>query len=679
MAQSFSFENRGLFLTDYKSNTHLGTRMILEEALSEPFLLRCTLTSDSFDPDDQLGQTITCNWNELAGDKQTEKRQFHGYISHIAYLGENEDNQLAHYEIQVRPWLWLLKFKSSRRVFQQQSLKDILATVFDDAGFSSHYKLGSLPSNTRTYCIQYDETDFDFVHRLLAEEGVHYYFRHTSSGHTLYLHDASNPYDSASVAKVEHKNVRSGSLPLINEWTRHKRFHGTSIAAANYDYANSQLVDSGVKSSKHSIANNHSLSLSHFPVDTITGDFKDLSSTVVNTRLAQMEADYSKVEGRSFIEDWELGTEFELSAHPDSGATGKFVLTRIVHTIEAKEQAAQYDNVFEAHPSDMPSYPKPIPKPVIAGLQTATVVGTETGEPQHDAQGRIKIQFPWDTEAGDSPSCWVRVAQGMAGASLGMQFIPRAGEEVIVSFLNNDPDQPVVTGALYNSTHQPPYAEQNSTKSGIKSQLGSQPNELYFDDKKDNELIYLHAAKDHQLLVENNLTEQITGEYAHTTEKAMTLTGNDNYSLTIKEAITEKAKSTSREADDSISEKAKTITIEADDTLTLKVGSNSIEITTSGIKISASKLEMSASGAASLDGSSVKVSSSANTEVSAGASLKLSANASAEMSGNAGVTLSSNAQFKASGMAGAELSSTAMTKVSGAAMTEISGALVKIN
>ncbi len=664
MANSYQIENRGLYFSDSSGNSHLGHQVTIEEGLSTPFLIQGILVSNNFSTSDQLGQLLTCHWNEVADNKQKEKRVFNGYLTEVQLLESQSDHDYQRYKITLRPWFWLLTLRKNSQVFQQKTLGDILTSIFNDAGFSGNYTLGSLPSDERNYCVQYNETDFDFVQRLLAEQGIHYYFTHSNKSHQLTLHDPNSPYETADISKLDFIASRSGEEMILTKWQPKLKVHSSAISTVNYDYENTKLIDSGDTKSSNTIANNTKLTQYEFGTNSIKGDMTDISSATAKIRLNQIQSDYSSVEAESNVEDITLATQFSLSAHPDSKQLGDYAIESIIHSIEASEQSVKYHNNFTCRPSSNPSFPQPISKPVINGLQSAIVVGDEVGQPQHDKSGRIKVQFYWDKVGGDSPSCWIRVAQTMASASLGMQFIPRIGDEVLVSFVNNDPDQPIVIGSVYNSKNTPPYPEVNSSQSGIKTQLGEQANEIRFDDKKDKEQLYFHAAKDHIVEVENNFTQTVTAEFTSTTEKAISITGNDDYSLSVTKTL---------------SETAKEISITADDKITLSVGSNSIELSSSGITISCDKLTISASGDIAADGTNVKVSSTADTKISAGANLKASATAKADIQGTAGVALSSTAQVKISGTAGAELSSTALTKVSSSGITQISGSLVQVN
>ena len=237
----------------------------------------------------------------------------------------------------------------------------------------------------------------------------------------------------------------------------------------------------------------------------------------------------------------------------------------------------------------------------------------------------------------------------MAGKARGTQFIPRAGDEVLVGFLDEDIDRPVVVGSAYNSVNTAIFPQTNSTKTGMSTKLSGKSNELFFDDKADSELISMSAAKDFSVQVENNLTETVKGEFSRTIDKKAETTAKDTYLLDVTESLTEKSKK---------------ILIEGTEEIEIKVGSNSVKINTDGITITASEL---------------KVSSTASTDISASGTMSLSSNASASLSGASGVKVSSDATVDVQGQAGASLQSSAQTKVSGAAIAEISGGLVKIN
>ncbi len=275
----------------------------------------------------------------------------------------------------------------------------------------------------------------------------------------------------------------------------------------------------------------------------------------------------------------------------------------------------------------------------------------------------MRIQFQWDTDAtGDKTSCYVRVAQMLAGSGYGAQFVPRTGQEVLVSFIDGDPDRPIITGSVYNSKNAPPYAEANTTKSGIKTQLSGESNELYFDDKKDNELLYLHAAKDLTQEVENNQTETIKGELSQTVTKAVSVSTEDNYSLSVTKALSEKAKS---------------ISIEADDSIELKVGSSKITLSSSSIAIEATNIDVKASSALNLEGTNVTSKATSANKVS-GTTTALAATSSNSISGLS-ISIKADTTLSAEGSLSAEFKSGLKATFDGGVMGEVKGAIVKVN
>ncbi|EKM28453.1 rhs element Vgr family protein [Vibrio harveyi] len=517
-----------------------------------------------------------------------------------------------------------------------------------------------MPSTKREYCLQYNESDFDFVSRLLAEEGVHYYFEHASGSHTMILQDAQTPFDKASTAKFDMKETPTGSLPLLEDWCPTVAFHGASVELSSYDYSQTKLITSGSKTSSNTIANNTKLANTRYPTLGISGDMTDLSSNLAKRRIEYVEQDYQSVIASAKHDLFELGTYFSLSSHLDKDQLGDFSV--ISMEVEYTENA-QSSTRLKVIPKDTPHYPQPRSKQVVQGLQSAVVAGSTAGDINQDEQGRVRIQFQWDTDAsGDKTSCYVRVAQMLAGSGYGAQFVPRAGQEVLVSFIDGDPDRPIITGSVYNSKNAPPYAEANTTKSGIKTQLSGQSNELYFDDKKDNELLYLHAAKDLTQEVENNQTETIKGELSQTVTKAVSVSTEDNYSLSVTKALSEKAKS---------------ISIEADDSIELKVGSSKITLSSSSIAIEATNIDVKASSALNLEGTNVTSKATSANKVS-GTTTALEATSSNSISGLS-ISIKADTTLSAEGSLSAEFKSGLKATFDGGVMGEVKGAIVKVN
>lgn len=655
-------QSSNLVVTDHKGTGYAATQLSCQNGLSALSKVEVDLLSLETDPSAWLGEVFSCELFQHPGSDRTALRTFKGVVTAVELL--NTDNQRQPgFRIVMEPWLALLAFSSKRRVFQNMTTQAIVSEIFDELGFKGQYKVDSMPTAQREYCLQLNETDLAFVRRLLAEEGVHFYFGKDADSNTLILHDAAKPFDKSDKVTLDDASAPSGDYEVVTNWSPAFKFHNSSIQLGNYDYNQSKLVSSSAKSSKFKLAGNSKITESRYPVASITGQMDDLSSALVECYRAQRDTEYQLINGFSQNTDLCSGIYLKLAAHKDSAQLDDYLLVNVSYQVSVeRNNSLSLHADFSCVPQGHAHYPQGFPKPQVQGLQSAVVAGKEDAEPACDEQGRIRIKFHWDEDAeGDKTSCWVRVAQAMAGSSYGCQFIPRAGQEVIVSFLNGDPDQPVVTASLFNSQNKPPYAQANTTQSGIKTQLKGESNELRFDDKADNEQLYLHAAKDMLVEVLNNAEEKVTAEKKVAVEKDISITGEANYSLTTKENITlESDTEYSLKAKDAISGTAKKIEFDADDTLELVVGSSKISMSSSKIELTSAEISISGDSKVSIktaqlaaEGSaSVDIKSSANVNLKAGAQLNaeglmatLKGSVSAEVNGAA------EAKLQASGMA----------------------------
>ncbi|PMJ92418.1 type VI secretion system tip protein TssI/VgrG [Vibrio sp. 10N.261.55.A7] len=659
MAEQFSASASSISAIDYNGIEHVVTTSKIHEALSEPFKIEITLVSKSFSIESQLGQNIAVNHYINQSGSLKLSNTVNGVITHIQHNGMDDKLQYSSYNIILRPWFWLLKHTHNFRVYQNQSTKDIVSDIFSQAGFSGEVKYGSLPSAKREYCLQYDESDFDFVCRLLAEEGLHYYFTYSSSGHTLVIQDAQTPFEKANVSKFDMVETPSGNNPLIELWQPMSSFHGASIELSAYDDSQTKLVTSKATKSSHTIANNTKLTSVQYPPLGILGDKTDLASNLAKRRLEQLEQNFQLVEAQASHDSFAVGSWFTLDSHLDKSLLGEY-------SVIALDTAYSQDGVTSSArliAKDTPHYPEPLSKRKIAGLQSAVVAGSTAGEINQDDHGRVRIQFHWDTEtSGDKTSCYVRVAQMLAGSGYGSQFVPRVGHEVLISFIDGDPDQPIITGSVYNSKNSPPYKEENATKSGVRTQLEGLSNELYFDDKKDNELIYMHAAKDLTSEVEENQTETIKGELAQTVTKQITVTTEDNYTLEVTKTL---------------SEKGKAIKLEGSDSLDLVVGSSKISMSSSAISIEATNIDIKASSGLTLEGVNVTSKATSANKIS-GLTTSLEATSSNTIKGLS-VDIGADTTLSAEGQLSAEFKSGLKATFDGGVMGELKGAIVKVN
>lgn len=681
MADFLKPEGSNLVAKSSKGTEYVSSRIVYRGSLSEPYTIEVDIYSQETDASAWLGQEFSCSYYDTLGTSRSAEKEFHGIVTEAQVMSAGESQRYLKHRLVLQPWFALLEFNKANRVFQEKSTNDIVTSIFSDLGFKGKYSSGSLPSTKRAYCLQFQENDKDFVERLLSEEGIHYYFDIDGKSHKLMLHDASLPFDTSGKVSLDHQLTATTSNEIISTWQPKFEFHTSGIELSNYDYSKTKLTTSKTKTSTHKIANSSKLSEVHFPTSSVSGLMDDLADRLAKSRLAQAERNFNRIEGQTNSYDLIPGKYIAVSSHPDKSQQGDYLLTQVEQVFEVDAQNAfQYQGTFECVPKDTGHYPEFIEKPKVNGMQSAVVAGKKAEEPASDDQGRIRIKFHWDTEAsGDKTSCYVRVAQSMAGNGYGVQFIPRAEQEVLVSFIDGDPDQPVVTGTVYNSKHTPPYKTTDTTQSGIKTQLAGKSNELRFDDKKDNEQLYLHAAKDMLTEVENDSTTSIIGEQKTTITKDTSITTEKNYNLTATENINQTTKKNfALVATDDISEKGKNITLEADTKIELKVGSSKITITSSEISIESTNVTVDAKSA--IKNSAANITHSAKAAFKAdGATAAIAGKGSAEVTSKGTLKLDAKASLTAQGALSAELKSNLKASLAGSVMSEVKGAIVKIN
>lgn len=503
--------------TPLGGNVLIPVALHAREALSAPFEFRVDALSSDEDikPDALIGKAATVT---VAGDGGI-KRYFSGMVVRLA-AGRVDEKRRRHYQLTLAPWLSLLQYRSDCRIFQAQSVPDIVKAVFSQLGFNDFEwrTQGQYPA--REYCVQYRETDFAFVTRLLAEEGLFYYFTHTDSKHSLIIGDHNHAYETidGSIDVVGGAHTKAH----IHTWARNWNFVSGKVSLTDYNF---ETPNADLQCQRDTLVKLPNIS--KFEVYDFPGDYlqKQSGERYSRTRIEQLEAGYTLVQGQADHPLLMPGASFQVGVHHDRQEQGgKYVVTSVTHEIEEGSYRAgtgggtAYRNSFQCAPADTVMRPAFIPEaPRISGTQTALVVGPSGEEIYTDKYGRIKVQFHWDRlgQKNEKSSCWMRVAQSWSGKRWGAQFLPRIGQEVVVSFLDGDPDRPLVIGSVYNAEVMPPYSlpDERHT-SGVKSRStkggGTEDfNEIRLVDDKGKELFVIHAQKDHNLEVENNLTETV--------------------------------------------------------------------------------------------------------------------------------------------------------------------------
>jgi type VI secretion system secreted protein VgrG len=518
-------------------------RASISERISKPFGMQFEFLTDvaniaKVKHDQLIGKGVTLTL-ELPGEK---KRHFNGMVNRFSAGGRDE--RFAYYRAEVVPWLWLLTLTSDCKVWQFKTVPEIIEDVFKEwqGKFSDLVKFENKLKGDYLkvdYCVQYRETDFNFISRLMEQEGICYFFKHDESGHTLVLGDEPSVFEACPHQEKARYLPEAG----MGEWedgvtsweARHSMVPG-KYTLADYHFQMSNKKFQAPSTGSVNIGNNAGLEIFDFPgefaqrfnkPDERLGEVEKHAEAIAKWRMEEQAAAHVQLSGNSTCRAFTTGTHFELLGKDENpikvtGTEGKYVLASCKHTIEQSPdyvtnaaEAQPYRNSFTCFPKETPYRPaRTSPRPVIQGVQSAVVVGLESEEIDCDKYGRVKVQFHWDRqgEKNEKSSCWVRVATPLAGNKWGMIHIPRIGQEVIVSFLEGDPDQPLIVGSVYNFNNMPPFElDKHKTQSGIKTRStkdGSEDNfnEICLEDKKGEELVYVRAEKDLTKAVKNNET-----------------------------------------------------------------------------------------------------------------------------------------------------------------------------
>ena len=470
---------------------------------------------------DLLGKKMTVEMDMV----NTTKRYFDGYVSQFTQVGHLA--YFAHYRVTLRPWLWLMTQTSDCRIFQNKTVPDIIKEVFRDNGFTDFEERLSGSYREWEYCVQYRETDFNFVSRLMEQEGIYFFFKHTAGKHTLILCDdyaSHNPLEAyAEIPYVPPtESGASRWRDYIHGWKFRRSIRPGNYAHTDYDF----------KKPKSDLSSNSLLPREHpfsdYEIYDYPGEYEAPGDgeRYAKHRIEELQTDHEVLEGEANARGLTTGGLFTLTEHPRGDQNQEYLVTGANYSLQSDAfesvpeiaQGPLFSCEFRCMPSKMSFRPaRIIPKPLVQGPQTAVVVGQAGEEIDTDEYGRVKLQFHWDRYGNEdeNSSCWVRVAQVWAGKNWGAMHIPRIGQEVIVDFLEGDPDRPIVTGRVYNADQMPPYElPANKTQSGIKSRStkggnSNNFNEIRFEDKKGSEELYIHAEKNHTNITESSRSERV--------------------------------------------------------------------------------------------------------------------------------------------------------------------------
>ncbi|MCO8121107.1 type VI secretion system tip protein VgrG [Stieleria sp. TO1_6] len=511
-------QNRLLNLT-----TVLGDDVLLltsfsgSEEMGRLFHYQLDMISDDakIKPQDIVGTAV--GWSIELADQS--RRHWHGFVSSLS-RGDVDLNGRRNYRVEVVPWLWFLTQTSDCKIFQETNVPSIIDAVLSDYGFADYQPDFQLDHKDWEYCVQYRETDFNFLSRLMEHEGIFYYFQHTDGAHKMVITDHKDGYSSLPESTVDFPGDTGGRAieDHLTSWERRFQFVPGKFAQRDYNFktpTDDLQTDTGTVVDLPDVAD---YELYDYP-----GEYADkgVGSGETRLRIEAEEARHDIVNASSLCKTFQSGGRFSVGQHRDSDEEGaEVVITKIRHS--AKEPMAYetggdndlaYHNEITCLPSSRVFRPtRSTIKPTISGIQTAVVTGPPGEEIYPDEFGRVKCQFHWDRygQKDDNSSCWIRVSQVHAGSGFGGIDIPRIDQEVVVSFLEGDPDRPLITGRVYHAQNMPPWElPANKTQSGYLSRSSKDggkdnANAIRFEDLKGEEQLWIHAEKNQDIEVEND-------------------------------------------------------------------------------------------------------------------------------------------------------------------------------
>jgi type VI secretion system secreted protein VgrG len=454
------------------------------------------------------------------------KRFFHGIVAEFAFHEYRED--YAHYRVVLRPWLWFLINRSDNRIFQKKSVVEIIEAVFKPHAHVKVEKRLKASYPPRDYCVQYRESDLDFVQRLMEHEGIFYHFDHADGEHTLVLSDANASVKDAEGFETIKFRGEAGNViaqdDVITDFLPRASVRSGAYVHTDYDFKKpaTDLMTKSEAPKSHEAAKGE---LYHYPGDYIeVGAGEPLAAI----RLEEAQAPHVRVDAAGNVRGLWSGVSFQLDEFEREADNQKYLVLRSDYEMwddqyraGMQRQGEGFGVRLKLQPLSLTFRPeRRTPRPLMSGPQTAVVVGPSGEEIFTDEYSRVKVQFHWDRlgNKDENTTCFVRVSSVWAGSGWGFIQIPRIGQEVIVDFLEGDPDMPIITGRVYNAAQMPPYGlPANATQSGWKSNSspgGGGWNEMRFEDKKGSEEVYFQAEKDHNELVKNNESRTIGNDFA---------------------------------------------------------------------------------------------------------------------------------------------------------------------
>ncbi|MFJ1312099.1 type VI secretion system tip protein TssI/VgrG [Agrobacterium sp. P15N1-A] len=500
----------------------LPERLTVEEGVSQLFDIRLTVRAkkEAVKPEELIGRLVDVSVEVQQGDGEEGsgiRRPFNGLVTEL-HEGMPITRGMRSYALTIRPQMWLLSRRSDCRIWMDKTAVEVVETLFSEHGIPAPDTSGIIsPPPAQHYSVQWNETDLDYLTRRFEEDGLFYWFSHEDGSHKLHVADSASGWLGPSPAAQGEGTVRlaqgSSDRNHINDWARRFSYVSGQRAGADWNFETPGMVPGTMTPSLVQMPDATKRELYEYPARIKTVEEAERAQKL---RTQSIEADHDRVFGSSTSRILEAGrrfTPYEV-AHPEH-AYEEHVIIRASHNIvdlsyETNGNEPEYRNHFEAIPARVPLTPhRSTKRPRIEGTQVAIVAGPEGEEIHPDQYGRIKLWFPWDRKAkkDGTDTCWVRVAQNWAGSTWGGQIIPRIGMEVMVAFVDGDPDRPLVTGVVPNARQTVPYElPANKTKSVFRTNThkGQGFNELRFEDEALQEEIRITAQRDMNTIIHNN-------------------------------------------------------------------------------------------------------------------------------------------------------------------------------
>jgi type VI secretion system secreted protein VgrG len=597
----------------FKIDTPLGKDVLLlrgfkgTESISRLFRFELDLLSEnsSISYPDIVGKNVTISLKQ----PDESYRYINGVISRFAQHATEE--QFTAYRAEMVPWLWLLTRNADCRIWKNKSIPDIIIEVFNDLGFNDYTNSLQSSYDPREYCVQYRESSFNFVSRLMEQYGIFYFFKHEQGKHTLVMADSPTAHSSCpGQSSIRHVAVSGGPQEdVITEWHIEQELRTGKYSHTHYNFETPSTSLMSTEPTVYEVGGNSKFETYHYFGEHLT---KGAGQALSKIRMEEEEAGHLVAHGTSQCRMFVSGYKFTLEEHPRKDMNTDYVLTEIQHTAvtdafpsSGNPEGESYSNTFTCMPLSVPFRPLRVTgRPKINSLQPAIVIGSSGEEINTDQYGRVQVMFPWDRQG--TGTYWARVSQVWAGNNWGAIFIPRIGTEVLVDFMEGNPDHPVVVGQVYNGMDMPPWSlpdrqnlsgfRSHSTKGGGEHNA----NVLTFDDTMGSEIFYMRAEKDMARRVENDDDLDVFNDQTITIARNRTesvLAGNET--INIKQG---NRAVTVSQGNDSLTISMGSQTTTAMQSITLQVGPSSIVLTPTGVTIKGPMIDIEADGILTLKG-----------------------------------------------------------------------------